>query len=367
LYSFTNPPLVDVVVEYDYELFVNDASDKAAALEEIDYKMFLSVLNNSPWMLNNIPTSSCDEMLINVLNLDVLQPSGGRRLALSNDWSYFLGWKNDPADTFQDGSSCITDRAVDGFTCYPINGRITAQVPVDLELSPLAIQLQVMNQVKAGVDKDEFLSGKIGAVEFIGQTIDGKNEIDRDGLPTSSPERLDDGNRLLSAFGITAISAICATVLCVAMLIGMRYRRRSNERNFQKLQNEATMLGGNGSGDSQTPQMEQPRQVFTESSPDGVEIVDMNTCGSAFCGGGDDASTINNRERSGKKGFSIGSLMDGLRGGKDDLSYASGPSKGADDNDSALSVETEDYGNAIGSSSLSKPYVSNNRRFASEL
>jgi hypothetical protein len=60
--------------------------------------------------------------------------------------------------------------------------------------------------------------------------------------------------------------------------------------------------------------------------------------------------------------------MDGLRGGKDDLSYVS---KGLDEksiaDDSALSVETEDYTNAFGPSSFTKTRSSNDRSFATEL
>jgi hypothetical protein len=385
-YNFTNPPLTDVLVEFDYEVFVNDVSDKTAALQEIDYKMFTSVLNASPWMKNNIPTTSCDEMLINVLNIDLLPPAsassgsvgtGTRRLQTTEEWNYFLGWKNDPMDTYKGGIDCVSNRTVDGYTCYPVNGRITAQVPIDLELSPLAIQLRVMNHVKTGVENNQFLSGKIGAVEFLGQTItEGKSEVDRDKVPTSPPEPLNDGrNKLLSAFGITAICAISLTVVFVAALFGMRHRRNRNERQFEKLQNEAIVLGGVRSDDDlHTPKkVEQPRQVFTESSPDGVEIVDMNTCGSVFCGtndGGDEASLApQDRDTSGgKKGFSIGSFMDGLRGGKDDLSYVS---KGLDEksiaDDSALSVETEDYTNAFGPSSFTKTRSSNDRSFATEL
>lgn len=371
-YNFTNPPLTDVVVEFDYEVLVNNVSDKVEALQEIDFKMFSSVLNASPWMANNMPTSSCTEMLKTLLNIDLLQGNaGGRTLQTSTeDWGYFLGWKNDPMDTYKDGTDCVTDRAMEGFTCYPIHGRITAQVPVDLELSPLAIQLQVMNRVKTDIEDNQFLSGQIGGVTFLGQTLnEGKSEVDRDMVPTRPPDVLtkDGGNKLLSAFGITVICAISATVLIVSALFGLRHRRNRNERQFEKLQNEAIVLGGARSDDPpQTPKkMEQPRHVFTESSPDGVEIVDMNTCGAACCGDGDDVSAAQDRTSGGnKKGFSLGSLMDGLRGGKDDISYASGPSKG---DDSALSVETEDYTNSFGPSSFSKTRVSNSRRFASEL
>jgi Predicted solute binding protein len=377
-YNFTNPPLTDVMIEFDYEAFVNDGFDKTAALEEIDYKIFISVLNASPWMNNNIPTSSCDDMLINVLNIDVLgETTRNRKLQLSEDWDYFLGWKNDPVDAYIDGTDCVSDpiENLDGYTCYPIHGRITAQVPIDLELSPMAIQLQVMNHVKASVENNPFESENIGAVSFIGQTIlEDRNEVDRDKVPTSPPDSLNNDNNLLSAFGITVICAIAVTVVFVTGLFGRRYHKRRKERQFEALQNEAISLGGGVPRSDDYPQtpekVEQPRHVFTESSPDGVEIVDMNTC-DARAGGDDDASAQDRGKSGGRRGFTIGSLMDGFRGGKDDLSYASGLSKGGMEehsiaDDSALSVETEDYTNSIGPSSFPKmTSVSNGRKFAS--
>ena len=164
--------------------------------------------------------------------------------------------------------------------------------------------------------------------------------------PTMSPRNTEKSN-LLSAFGITAICTLSVASVLIMVVFGIMRRRKRNQGDFEEIQNDAIALGTSRSDDPETPKLS--RNVFTETSPDGVEIVDLD---GAFSGVGaapvGDTNTISS-SGTGKRGFNLGSFMDSLRG-KDDLSYASGPSKHEDGrslaDDSAISVETEDYGNA---------------------
>eukprot|EP00979_Chaetoceros_neogracilis_P001030 scaffold191_cov273-Chaetoceros_neogracile.AAC.45 len=338
----SDPPLVSVVVDYIYEAYIsNDVSDRYKVLAVMEYNMFSSVLNTSPWMNNGVPQGNCTEMLSELLNFSFTGVGSGLIIPVEEDWTHFLGWKIEPPDSFKEGAACVTQTIVDGSTCFPIEGRITAQVPVDNELSPVAIQTQVMNNIKNSVENNDFLNAQVVSMKFIGQSL---NE-DTGGpvFPTEAPLVADD-NGLLSAFGISAICALSAAFLLILGVLKIRHRKNSEDRSFEEVQNDAISLGKGRSDDLETPKS---RHVFTELSPDGVEIVDLD---SGFEGGGaapvGDTNTVNSSSI-GKKGFNFGSFMDSLRG-RDDLSYASEPSKHGDgrslEDDSVLSVETEDYG-----------------------
>jgi len=338
----TDPPLTDIVVTYNYEAFIDNNVDKDAALSEMEYSMFFSVLSSSTWMMDGgVPTENCNDILRDALSL---YTDGTRMLAGDDDWSYFLGWKIEPSDSFKDGATCATETTKEGSTCYPIVGKITAQVPIDREFSPVTIRTQVMSNIKSSVENDEFLSEKVLDMKFLGQTLD-TNGFNGPTMPPQSPEK----PNLLSAFGITAICALSLALVLIALVFGIMRKRKKNQDDFEKIQNDAIELGAR-SDDPETPN--QARNVYTETSPDGVEVVDLDggfgEVGASPVG---DTNTVSSSS-TGKRGFNLGSFMDSLRGGKDDLSYASGPSKYDDGRslaeDSAMSVETEDYGNARG-------------------
>jgi hypothetical protein len=337
----TDPPLTDIVVTYIYEAFIDNTADKNVALSEMEYQMFFSVLSSSTWMTNGVPTENCPDLLRDALGLTSLNENR-KMLVGDGDWSYFLGWKNEPADSFKDGATCATETVKEGSTCYPIVGKITAQVPIDKEISPIIIQTQVMSNIKSSVENDEFLSENVLDMKFLGQTMDTNVGGGFDGPTTRNTEK----PNVLSAFGITAICALSVASVLIMVVFGIMRRRKRNQGDFEEIQNDAIALGTSRSDDPETPKLS--RNVFTETSPDGVEIVDLDGVFSGVGAPVGDTNTISS-SGTGKRGFNLGSFMDSLRG-KDDLSYASGPSKHGDArslaDDSAISVETEDYGNA---------------------
>jgi len=369
----SDPPLIDIIIQYIYEAFLVDDGNKNDALAAIEDAIFSSVLNETPWMMNNEPNpeSDCTELLATLLNLsitNIITNTNSNRLLTTNDddWSHFLGWKNQPSDSFQEGATCVNKKVVEGSTCYRIEGKITAQVPIDSNLSPAAIQTQVMSNIKSSVDNGDFISTEVLSMQFLGQTFDGNIGFTSGPFfPTAAPVN-EDVDELLSIFGISAICALSAALILIMGVFGNQHRRRSKERSFGEIQDDAINLGNLKSDDLETPTA---RNVFTESSPDGIEIVDLNA---GFGGGGagaapvGDTNTVNSAS-TGRTGFNFGSFMDSLRG-KDDLSYASGPSQHGDGrslaDDSALSVETEDYGNTTFVPN-SKPYSPN--KFQNEL
>ena len=442
--QITDPPLMDYSIDYYYEIFLADNMSPemvSIVLADLEERMFVHVLAASPWVssvtgvsgdddgeqvgvnLVNSESATCNHMLFDTLNLNSNGGWGVRARALKGgishihgrertrltsgkehdndnetrtlhlqtgtddeDWSNYLGWKNDPAtdaDTIVTSNAANSDTeselvascqseeskaAYAAMTCLPIHGKVTAQLPVDSNPVPLAIEMQIMGRIKDAIDNNVFVSssdnGAIGgAVQ--GMVFRGKNSVEYEDKTDNNRDdsRTGDGNNFfsrfrdgsLSEFGITYIVALAAAVLLVVVAIRHSCKRRKLERELDLAEKEKAKELGEGSGDDAGSEVVD-RNVMTLASPHSVEVIeDVQDSGNGKNGG-----------------LFIDSLMESFRG-CDDLSFCSGLSKGGNGNnsvadDSALSVGTEDMGTKEEGdldAKLGKPYSPS--RFRSKL
>lgn len=339
------PPLENVLVEYDYEAFILDSVEKETALMEVEYQMFKDVLSASPLIIDEEPaTSDCSRMLA-----DLFEPQGGASRVLNdnNVWRNYMGWKNSPADTFKgEDSECVNDNnlIVANATCYPINGKVTAQVPIDVDLPTLFFQQQIMQRIKTGVENDQFQTASIPTITFVGSSkpMEGGEDINRDNVLNPDIPNDDQGNNLLSAFGISAIVAFSAAVTVILSIIGLRYRGKTKQREFENIQKNAIALGAESKESQHSANGPDDVKInpndYVQASPNSVEVVDMEIS-SPLCCGIIGAAPVQDGTNDKQKGFSMGAFLQG----KDDISYDSG-GDGISGN-SAISVGTEDFGN----------------------
>ena len=396
--QINDPPLKDVIVEYDYEAFILDNADQEKEVQSVDYQMFLDVLSASPWIQrdesdeNKIEldrSMSCDNMLA-----DLMIPGRGSRsrsrsrtrsrsrflVDAGGDWRPFLGWKNDHPDYINIDTSCTkNDFTVVGATCHTIHGSITGQVPENMELPDISIEQQVMKRIQTGIADNKFQTTNIPNMTFVGSSklIDA-GDYNRDtvdtGADTGASQGTDDNGNdtLFSGFGITTIVALSIAITMALGIVGLRYRRsRSAKARFEKYQNDVIAMSGSNEESisviGNPPETPEPSRMFmTQASPDAVEII-ANTNNAMCC-----AMEPLSGDLERKKSFSLGALMESLRG-RDDISYGEDTGHGPDENSlahgSAFSVETEEFGNGVPpagqDNSLSAPYTPS--RLRSEL
>ena len=335
--TISDPPLEDVVVEYEYEAFIaNDVVDKDMALKEVEYKMFLDVLGASPLLVDGEPTADdCSSMLVDAI---ADQFTLSRLLSADEDWGKYLGWKNDPADRFKTDTECVNRNniVVPDATCYPIEGRVTAQVPIDAELTELALEQQIMERIKLGVENEEFQTDSIPQIEFLGYpetgTGNGAGHIDRDVVP--EPDR--NGNpESLSAFGVSAIVVFSAAITVVLAMYAIRARRRrqSPESRLEQIQSDASSIAGAAKEESVMKVF--PHDNGTEANDESIEITEFMLSDAI-----PQKATETATETGKPSGFS---RFLKKKKPSDDISYASG--NDGLSRDSAISVETEDFGN----------------------
>jgi len=334
--TISDPPLEDVVVEYEYEAFIaNDVVSKDTALKEVEYKMFLDVLSASPLLVDGEPTADdCSGLLVDAI---ADQFTLSRLLNADEDWGKYLGWKNDPADRFKTDAECVNPNkiVVPDATCYPIEGRVTAQVPIDADLTELALEQQIMERIKVGVDNEEFQTESIPQIEFLGYPEtgpgNGAGHIDRDVVP--EPDRNGNGEpESLSAFGVSAIVIFSAAITVVLAMYAIRSRRKTPERQLEQIQSDASSIAAAAKEENV---VEVHNDNRTEANDESIEITEFMLS---------DPIPQKATETANKTGKPSGfSRFLKKKQPSDDISYASG--NDVLSRDSAISVETEDFGN----------------------
>ncbi|GFH55688.1 predicted protein [Chaetoceros tenuissimus] len=162
--SYTNieSPITNLLTRYDYEIYINNIADREKALEEIETKIFESILATSPWFSEELEsTHLCHEMLMGAM------PQGRR---LNEALNTFIGWSKNPMDTFS-SEPCTSSEIINGYTCFAVKGRLTTQIPSTLTDDKFQHQDKLLNAVKGIMDDEAFITGKVNQVNFIGRSL----------------------------------------------------------------------------------------------------------------------------------------------------------------------------------------------------
>lgn len=322
--TFSDPILEDVTIDYDYQLYLSDVQDKDQILSQVEDILFRNIVKASPLSNSNgEPTGSCREMLGDALNINNV-----RRL---NEFTNVLGWNTLPKDGYDIEGECVSLN-VQNVTCFPVKGSITAQIPKQMEGGSVGLDFNVLGQIKSSMeDPNLFLSIEgLNQVQFLGQKSDYDEPRNDPTRPPSTGFFDDLGDKIVSETGITVICLLSLAFIFGVVIVVVKLKRRNDPRaKFESIQDDAIEIGEAARDDDMM------RPVFTENSPDGVEIVDIgrNEIGENPSGNQLDSRTVTTNGT-----LNLTNMMDRLRG-RDDLSYAE--ESAADD--SAFSVETEDY------------------------
>lgn len=323
--TFSDPILEDVTIDYDYQLYLSNVQDKDQILSQVQDILFRNIVKASPLSdSNGEPTGSCREMLGDALNINNV-----RRL---NDFTNVLGWNTLPKDEYDVEGECVSLENVQDVTCFPVKGSFTAQIPAQMEGGSVGLDFNVLGQIKSSMDDPNlFISIEgLNQVQFLGQKSDYEEPRNDPTRPPSTGffDNLED--KIVSGTGITVICLLTLAFIFGVVLVVVKLKRRNDPRaKFESIQDDAIEIGEAAIDDDMM------RPVFTENSPDGVEIVDIgrNETGANPSGNQLDSRTVTTNGT-----LNLTNMMDRLRG-RDDLSYAE--ESAADD--SAFSVETEDY------------------------
>lgn len=162
--SYTNidSPITNLLTRYDYEIYINNIADRQKALEEIQTKIFESILTLSPWFNEELEsTYLCHEMLMGAMP---------QRRRLNEDLNTFIGWSKNPVDTFS-SEPCTSSEIIDGYTCFAVKGRLTTQIPSTLSKDKLQHQQKLLDTLQSIMDDEAFITGKVNQVNFIGRSL----------------------------------------------------------------------------------------------------------------------------------------------------------------------------------------------------
>jgi len=348
VFDSEEPLLTDITISYEYEANIARGVDVGDVIRDVERTIFLDVAASTPLYSaddsgGELTAMNCDKLIALALDLPFARMRlRGRQLNESDDWKNFLGIKSTPEDE-KSGKTCQTSMTADpDTTCYSINAFATVQVPEVQELDPDFVRMKVLQHVKSSMDSNSYATNEMPRMSFVGmRSIDGDGiDINRDEVlnvepPTSEPT--DDG--LLTPLGISLAAGLSIAVLLAGLICGVRMKkqRKLSDGQFAKL-DDPVVLGGDGDGDHESDMSPRPskRNVFTQASPESVEVIDVNenkgaggwtNCGQGSCGGQ----------------LSIGDFMDNFRATDESVSLESEDYKSIAE-DSALSVQTEEYG-----------------------
>jgi len=329
----SSPELIDIVVSFDYDAYFvqNSNVDEQLALEEVKNKIFLSVALKSPLLLDEAGTttdSTCDELMegqiLSMLGMN-RRRSQMRGLGDLDTWDHYLGWKNEPDDVDASASVCGSALNITNTYCQPISSYLTAQVPTDTQVDPNFVELQILQHIKQSFENQEFQTDSIPTVAFVGsRQITQEKPEDfinngslRDGL-------IEQATQVMSAFGVSATALLAIATAFASVICGFKVKKSRSKNNIEAEFEEL---------EKQMPQAESSfkfRNIFTQSSNDGVEIVT-----------GDDIQT-------GFKGVSLSGFMASIKSGDsccpvDDPCGRSLKNITDEDEKQLLTTSTEDF------------------------
>ena len=351
----TEPILTDVLIRFDYDAYFKDGiseDDQLNSIKEISDKIFTSLVHKSPLVDEDTrdsdgitPTDeTCDSLLENTLksmltSMGVDVVGGGNATssrALDNndffnlrkltdidgyEWDYFLGWKNEPMDTYSNNPNCTSALTIQSTTCTPITSSFTAKIPILREdLDSYAVQTQVLKDIKLGFEQNEFLTSNTPVLQFVG-TQNGFLSKPQDTIEDSKASFKDRIVKVMSAFGISATALLGFVTLFSCGLFGYKVSKGRSSSSGRSRRDRQVLLKNVGNSKSldqsglEQARPEKSRATLTHASNDGIEIVDVNQ--SPFVANMDETE-LDSKVQTGF-GVSLGAFMDALRGEKEDV------------------------------------------------
>jgi hypothetical protein len=330
--TFYEDPFDDITVQFDYDANFQNGVDEAIAIQEVKNSILLSVMKQSPLLIDNgitvTPTDvTCDTLLDDTFR-SKLESYGIirrflRRLSDTTDiaddeWDYYMGWKNQPDDvhsdhaTVCDVSSVPTD-ALSSY-CKPITSSLTAQVPKARDLDNIIVQQQILEFIRNGFDQNEYITDSVTSMKFLGA----RNLFSSDPTDVMSDNKTnrfrESAAKLMTKFGISATALLGFVTLFSCGVFG--YKVKSNRSRSSKSTHTRSKYLSSKSEDSDK---EQPlsRAIYTHYSTDAVEIVDVGVNQDGLMNGkfveGFEESNQEGDVQTGFDGVSLNGWMESLR------------------------------------------------------
>lgn len=285
----SNPILSDIVINFDYDAYLLDDSDSNQALKDVEDNIFNSIVKYSPLLADDgftITDATCDELLENtfesmLVSLGFIASSRSTNIA-DNEWNYYLGFNKEPIDVISSEAggcaSSMTD-APTGTTCKAISSSFIAQIPVNRELDTDMIKTQMLQHVKNGFEKKEYVTRQIPSMIFVG-TRDALGQNPTNVIDEEKENGLlEKAAKLFTAFGVsmTFFLVLATSILCGIFFYKFKIKRDMREKN------ELSYINKEGLECVPQDVIEEEdlqRAKITQSFDDGVEIVEAeyNTC-----------------------------------------------------------------------------------------
>ncbi len=281
----SNPILSDIVINFEYDAYLLDDSNSNQALKDVEDKIFNSIVKYSPLLADDgitITDVTCDELLENtfesmLVSLGFIASSRSSNIA-DNKWNYYLGFNKEPMDFISSeagGCSASISNAPTGTTCKAISSSFIAQIPVNRDLDTAIIKTQMLQHVKNGFEKNEYTTGQIPSMIFVG-TRDalGQNPTDHVIDEEKGNGLLERAAKLFTAFGVSMTFFL---VLATSILLGIFYYKYKVKRDMrEKNYKEGLECAPKDAIDEKNMQCAK----ITQSFDDGKEIVEAeyNTC-----------------------------------------------------------------------------------------